>query len=220
MPITLKKIKSNSVKKSDSLVIIGDEVSFPTILNDGVFEALSEALEIILVSGIEPNPSKVVKNALELNEKLLEMKVKRAGILGFGIGASIAQAISARTSRFVRRTVLVDALTRVSPSSLERATIFLEKKLPLGLPLRSLSLEYDSRSELHRIQCPTLLIRSTDQDVFLDSQFDLIAERIPNSWKKKLKKQIVTDSNILSEELADLLISFFEVPVKSPQKSL
>jgi hypothetical protein len=210
------EIPSEKGPRSPCLVIVGDENGFQA----GANTALLQHFSILLVKGIDADPRRVIEYAESISDELSVRKIKRAGILGLGLGASIAQAIAARTSRFIRRVILIDALTRVSPSQLEKCMDRIEKTLPLGLPLRSLSSDYDSRPELHRIQCPVLALRTPQADTFLDSQFDLISRRIPNCWKKKLSDPIHTDANDYSEELIDLLIQFEEVPAKSPQKML
>lgn len=214
MSLSYSQFESDDDTRRPLLIVISDVDT----LADGIYSNLLQHFSVLHVGGLLHQSDKVVQQAEEVSEELSRRKVKRAGILGIGSGASIAQAIAVRTTRLVRHLILIDALTRMSPTLAERVTDVVEKRLPLGLPFRTMSCGYDSRSELHRIQCPTLLLRSQLQDPFLDTQFETISLRVPNCWKLKLRKPIRADAMCFSEELTNLLIDFFEIPVKSPQK--
>ena len=132
----------------------------------------------------------------------------------------MAQAVAIEYPKLVRRLVLLDATTQLEPNLVSRAIDRVEQFLPLGLPLRSLSRHYDSRSMLHRIHCPTLVFVSPQASVFTRAQSEMIARRIPNAWRSLLKSPPLSRESVFSAEVQGLLEEFLQVPVKCPQKNL
>ena len=157
-------------------------------------------------------PEEVLSYAQACIDLFKEKKIRSISLVGLNSGGALAQAIAVRTWRILRRLVLVDSVTRVNMTFFEKLLNRIESFLPLGLPLRKRSNAYDSRPELHRVQCPTLIFRSKDsnsESSFLDYQANLLNESIPNSWIKKLE-----DKSKLIKEILD----FEKVPAKRPQK--
>ncbi len=153
-------------------------------------------------------PAQILEYAKACIELFKENKIRSISLVGIDNGAALAQAIAVRTWRILRRLVLIDAVTRVNLSFSEKLLNRIESCLPLGLPLRKKSNAYDSRPELHRIQCPTLIFRSDLNDSFLDYQADLLNQSIPNSWMKKLENK----SKLVRE-----ILDFEKIPAKRPQ---
>ena len=182
--------------------------------------AESHEFKIYVYSGSLPDMFGV-NTAAELCLALArKAKIKRATVLGLGLGGSIAQAIANIDSKFLRKLVLVDATTRVAPNRFTRFIDTLERVIPLGLPLRALSKAFDSRPFLHRIRCPVLILRSPDADAFLDTQSQLLSKEIPNSWFVALSRPVRNESGVLDHDLELIIKDFLEVQVKAPQKNL
>ena len=155
------------------------------------------------------DPSQVLEYAEKIIDLLEENKVKSVSLIGLEDGGALAQAVAVRTWRILRRLVLLDSFTRLTPTWFEQLVDRIESYLPLGLPMRSLSKAYDSRCELHRIQCPTLILRSLTPDTHLDYQAELLHKKIPNTWLKQIKSE---------QDLFNLIENFEKVPAKRPQK--
>jgi pimeloyl-ACP methyl ester carboxylesterase len=146
--------------------------------------------------------------------------VKRATFLGIAAGGAVVQAMSNVYPKTVRRVILLDSSARVAPGFWQKVSDYLEEFFPLGLPLRSLSAEFDSRPMLHRIHCPALVLVSASAGVWLEDQAKMIARRIPNAWFAKLKGSSLNHEGVLSEELRSKVKEFLQVPAKRPQKAL
>ncbi|MCB0325369.1 MAG: hypothetical protein KDD69_17420 [Bdellovibrionales bacterium] len=170
-----------------------------------------------VVAGDPPSGESVEAYARELEQCLVSEGVKWVTAFGIGSGASAAQALTIQSARMVRRVVLLDATTRFEPGLVQRAIDRLERFFPLGLPLRRLTKQYDSRPMLHRIHCPALVLLSPTQGGFIEEQGRNIAQRIPNAWFRRLREPAIRGGK-LGAELHELLSEFLEVPVKRPQK--
>lgn len=175
------------------------------------FSNLEDSYNFIELDYDLKDPSQVLDYAEQALNLLESRKIKSISVVGLGQGGALAQAIAVRTWRILRRLVLLDSYTRLTPTWFEQLVDRIESYLPLGLPLRKLSAAYDSRCELHRIHCPTLIVRNSNFDLHLEYQAQLLNKFIPNSWLKKIKSE---------QELYKLLIDFEQVPAKKPQKSL
>lgn len=147
-------------------------------------------------------------------------KLKRLSLLGLGVGAALVQAFAIENQRLVRRVVLVNGTTRLAPSHITRLIDLIERRLPLGLPLRPLSRAFDSRPQLHRLRCPVLVVLSPDASAFERTQAEILSQTIPNCWLEVLRDRFDHHSEILSTELEKLLEEFGGVATKKPQKNL
>ena len=138
-------------------------------------------------------------------------EIKRATVLGSGVGALSAIYLALLDAKFTRRLVLVDPIVRPYSSLFSKAVDCLEQFFPLGLPLRKLSSDYDPRSSLQRVTCPTLVVSSSCVGRFSKEQAEFISQRIPNAWF----------CDLASCELSfiDVLLDFLQVPTKCPQKN-
>lgn len=160
-------------------------------------------------------PDLVLDYAQSCIDLFKENKIRSISLVGVDSGGALAQAVAVRTWRILRRLVLVDSVTRVNTTFFEKVLNRVESFLPLGLPLRKRSNAYDSRPELHRVQCPTLIFRSKDSSAdtssaFLDYQANLLNKSIPNSWMKRLENK---------SELIKEILEFEKVPAKRSQTS-
>lgn len=177
----------------------------------------NEFTNYVLTSPL-PAVNHVHQFTTEILESFARIRIKRATILGLGSGATICQALAVASPKLVRRVVLVDASARIRPSFFTKCIDRIEHYLPLGLPLRKLTDDYDSRSELHRIRCPVLLLSSPRAHHFEQRQTRLLSKRIPNSWMRVLAEPAVGVNHSLSAEVMHHLHEFLQVPTKRPQK--
>lgn len=183
-----------------------------------VQELGEEFRSFILNSGL-PSVDNVPAFAAQVVESLQRMGVKRATVFGFGAGGSVAQAIAILQPKFVRRLVLLDSTTRLRPNLVKRIVDKLENFLPLGLPFGRLSSEFDSRPNLHRIFCPTLVICSSEAGSYVRQQGRLLVNRIPNAAKTILPVY-QTNLTAFNAHLHHHLTTFLQVPTKNPQKQI
>lgn len=155
--------------------------------------------------------------AQSLLEQLQRDRVKKLSLIGIGRGGNLVQALAISGSRILRHVVLVNSTTRVAPTRTQRLLDKTERLLPLGLPLRSAGSEFDSRPNLLRMRCPTLVITDADATPFQREQATLIAKTTPNAWREQLTTAV--RSQPLGPEMVRLLSRFFETPTKRPQKN-
>ena len=172
----------------------------------------------VLTSSL-PGQREVSSYAKDLAGHLAKLRIRRATICGIGPGASLAQAVALDSPKLVRRLVLLDASTRLAPGLVSRMVDRLESLLPLGLPLRRLSGDFDSRPMLHRVSCPSLVLVSRSAGEYMAAQSSYIAKKIPNAWHCVLGKSHLDSKDELSEEFCQLVKAFLQVPTKRPQKN-
>jgi pimeloyl-ACP methyl ester carboxylesterase len=172
-----------------------------------------------IVNSSPNSENSVIEFAVELSKLLVKHRIKRGTAFGIGTGASIAQALAITAPRMVRHIVLLDSTTRLEPSFVSRFIDSIEKCLPMGLPLRRISKAFDSRPMLHRINCPALVLYSTNATSYIRSQAQYIACKIPNAWLYGLKTPHTTSEGKASDELKSILNKFLQVPRKRPQKA-
>lgn len=155
-----------------------------------------------------------------IRKELEDKRIRNFTLLGIGPGASIAQAFAIFNMRSVRRLVLCNATSRIKPNFWAKLIDRLEKYLPLGLPLRSMTKDFDSRPYLHRIYCPTLVTYSLQEYPYVIEQSKYIGKQIPNSWLNELQNRPITEFGEFSQEFIQMLSEFMKVPAKRPQKNV
>lgn len=210
---------SGGQSSSPALVIIPDRVD-PAKDVCALFGELSVENRVYVITSELPHVGHVVPFVRELRAELLRNGVKRATVFGIGAGSTVAQSLAIFWPRIVRRLVLLDATTRLKPKIGTRIIDKLERFLPLGLPLRQLSINFDSRPFLHRVRCPALILLSPDAGQYLYAQARYLSAKIPNSWLVRLSKRHSASQLELSDELQAYLSEFLSVQVKRPQKPL
>ena len=173
----------------------------------------------VVLSTDLPSGDSILSFCEELEEALIREKIKRVTVLGIGPGASIAQALAVSAPKIIRRAIVCNATTRMAPSLGSIIVDRMEKFLPLGLPLRNLSADFDSRPFLHRIHCPVLVLYSKSQRTFVKEQGDFIVERIPNAWIDILEREPINEFGQFSDALLEHIRAFMQVPTKRPQKN-
>lgn len=177
---------------------------------------LEHNFRTILYNGPLPGVVNVYQFSAELHEKLLRKNVKRSTILAAGSACNVAQAIAVSFPGSVRRLALVDPLSRMFPTFGTKVIDWIESHLPLGLPLRPTSDAFDSRSFLHRLRCPVLIVSTPQAGIMLRAEAAAMHRRIPNA----LLSQLRPDSSSYQHELGRMVKDLLQRPVKRPQKNL
>lgn len=149
-----------------------------------------------------------------LDRFLLERSVRQATWIAFGAATAVVQLYAIFSPKIVRSAVLVDASTRAHPTRLESLVSRLEQWLPLGLPLRRRTPEFDSQAFLHRVRCPVLVVQSRIGTVLQRSSAHDLVRLAPTAWSVELKHE---DQ---AEELCQLVEAFAQVPARAPQKNV
>lgn len=165
-----------------------------------------------------PAINRVLNAAERLADEVLTAGAKRVTVFGVGAGATVAQALTVVAPELVRRLVLLDATARLTPSFAVRAIDWLERYLPLGLPLRQLTDDFDSRPYLHRMRAPTMVLVSPNAGLYIKHQGNFIAAKLPNATLWHLHSTPINPLGELSAEIINLLTEFQQVPTKLPQR--
>jgi len=211
--IDLKVRICSDTGKGRSFVIIferGHYSSFATSLSTVVAEkARVVLLEVDLIT-----KSNWPLLSEEVQARLKELSIRQASFIGFGAAGSLVQNIYLLQPRLIRTVVLIDASTRPHPDFFTRVTERLERTLPLGLPLRKHQKGFDSKPFLHRIRCPTLIVKSSQSTVYQRSEAEVLSSGLPTSWLLSLESE--NEVNELEEHVS----LFQDVPAKRPQKNL
>lgn len=138
-------------------------------------------------------PTVTVENWQLLSElvtkKLFELKIRQISFVGFNSSCVVAQNIALNNSKLVRSLVLLNATTRATPSKSEKVIQKIENFLPLGLPLRKNSQNFDSKPFLQRLRCPILLLTDQESDDFIKSEQVVFKKDYQQRGKLSLKKQ-------------------------------
>lgn len=142
-----------------------------------------------------------------------ECLIRSAIFVSFGASTALTQALAHVDLKRVRTLILIDPSTRAHPTMLMKIADKMEEYLPMGLPLRLPSEDFDGRSLLQRIRCPVLVIASS-YGVGSLHEIGNIAEKLPTSWLKDLS---ALSGEEFDRELSGAIQSFQEVPAKCPQ---
>jgi hypothetical protein len=193
-----------------TLVVIPDNQNeIPTII-----DSLNAEFNTFAYNEALPSSSEVFIEAHRVVAKLKALGLKRVTVIGVGEGGALAQALALLAPKLARRLCLIDSSTRALPTRLSRMIDRIEQVLPLGLPLRVHSDSFDSRSFLHRIHCPTLVLISKSASSFIKKECELLAFRMPNA------ATLTLDNDYKFKNLQKALSEFLKVPTKRPQKNL
>lgn len=147
-----------------------------------------------------------------LREALGELQIRQAAFVGFGPAGAVLQHLCYLDLKIVRSAVLVDSSTRPNPSLFARLVDWLERKLPLGLPLRLRSREFDGASFLQRIRCPALVVVSPAASGFERESGRRLADGLPTAWLYE------APPGASAEDISKEIISFQDTPARCPQK--
>ena len=214
----LHQCSGNSETSSTLIVIPDNQQRIEPREAEELIAELSQDFKTFVVLSQQTNPTAVWDFVAELSASIKYHGIKRATVFGIGAGASTAQALFCHQTKLVRRLILLNPRTRLAPGPISKLIDFLESHLPLGLPLRSASKNFDSRPMLHRITCPVLILKTAGASLHLSQEAQTMADRIPNSWIQDLKAREIT-TQAFKNEIYPLVHDFLQVPVKRPQKS-
>jgi hypothetical protein len=215
--MSIKVIKSESESR-DILLL------FPAKSDLAEVEDLSSGLDgsdhtILLVTEYPASGSDIEAFVDQLANEVSHMGFRWVYCIGCGDGTVPAQALAIRNRKLVRRLMLVDAHTGSAENYLYRLLDRIEAYIPCGLPLRKLGDDFDSRSEIHRVHTPTLVLVSGSASSEEREQSDFLSERLPNVWKGSVKYPESGGLLARLEQIIREAVLFKEVPVKSPQKN-
>lgn len=207
-------------KNGEALLLIPDRKDF-SLFDSGcaLLESIQLQEKLFAVFEYPENGTELRAFARDLYSSLSDMNIRWAYVVGVGEGSCVAQALAIEVNKFVRRLALLNPMTRLKPSILSSWIDSIESRIPCGLPARKLGDDFDSRAEIHRVHCPTLVLTSSDIDTFDATQANFLAERIPNSWKGEISAS-ASDANSLYSGLFNEVQKFSEVRAKYPQKNL
>ncbi len=183
---SLEKLENSFVSNSRILVI-----ETPTVTNDNWLLISEETLK-----------------------KLEDLGIRQASFVGFAATTSICQHIGLINNKLTRSLVLINPMTRPNPTAAQKIIDRLENFLPLGLPLRQKTKNFDSKPFLQRLRSPLLILTTNDVDHYTARESQLMLKRVPTSWHFQLSK----DQPEL--QASELINEFENVPVKCPQKNL
>ena len=198
--------------KGRSFIILHEEERYNDFAHE-VTEALSNKSKVVRIEMPIVNEKNWAEITRSLETCFDEEKIRQASIVAFGSASTIAQHLSLLSQKRVRSLILVDAETRPHPGPWSKMTDWLEKQLPLGLPLRSNSEAFDGKPFLQRIRCPVMVVTSPEADSYTLFEAETLLERLPISWRSELS---VDDS---ANQLARLAVEFQDVRAKCPQKA-
>ena len=216
---SLLLVKEPSINPEQTYLIIFKEGIPSQDFNSSSFFDGKEKL-VFLTKKI-PTGQDILKFAELVLEEIQKQGLKRITLIGIENGASLVQALSILDPRLFRRAILVDPTSRVSPSFITKCIDWIENFLPVGLPFRAITKDFDSRPFLHRIRCPIMVVQSATQSIYHQIESNYIASKIPNCYQVKAVDNVYNEqTNCFSSEFQKYLAQFQESPVKRPQKNL
>ena len=211
-------VECGAVADASSVLLIVPDKALSEEAARVLTQDLARKFKTYVVTSSLPAVDQVIPYVEQLIGELEARKIKRVTAFGIGPGGTIPQALAVFGAKLVRRIVLLEATTRLEPGVLLRMIDRIEAFLPLGLPMRSLTNEFDSRPLLHRVHCPTLVVATKSSNSFITEQANVLAHRIPNSWLATVDAAYRKDGLAFGPEIVQLVEEFLQVPVKRPQK--
>ena len=199
--------------KGRAFVIAFETGSYQTMA-EYLFSELSRDVRVLLISVDPIGDDSWRSQTTSLVDAVKNAGVRQASFVGFGAACSLVQNVCLREPKLVRTAAFIDGSSRPHPSRIIRIIDWIERVLPLGLPLRSSSRAFDGRAFLQRIRCPSLVISSSLATPFLRSEADELVSGMPTSWWIELPREGEID------ELGRLIQEFHDVPAKCPQKNV
>ncbi len=149
------------------------------------------------------------------SEKLAELGIRQASLVGMGAGATLVQNVALNQPKLVRSLAIVDSSSRPHPTRWDRCIDWLEEHLPFGLPLRLGTKGFNVKAYLHRLRCPVLVIATGKASSFIQEEVRGMNLRAPTAWRVFVGG---TDEEQIAQ-LSDTLLSFQDTPAKCPQKN-
>lgn len=192
-----------------AFVIIAEDGS-ETPLIEKIYEGLISASRCIICIAPQIHDHNWRELSESLRNELRKLEVRQVSFVAVEDASILVQHISLLEPKFVRSVVLIDGVTSPHPSTTRRIADFIEKSLPLGLPLRSSGEAFDGTSSLQRIRCPVLVVTRIGASEYYRKQATILGENLSTCWSLEWDGNVETLTNYISE--------FQGVPVKCPQK--
>ena len=189
------------------------EVGVYQVLAQQAAEGFSQRVRVVTIKVPLINQRNWQQILEQIGTAIEQRALRQYAIVGFGDAGALAQYFVLTNPKMVRSIVLIDASFRSHPKVKTRIIDWVERMLPLGLPLRSRESGFDAKPFAQRIRCPALLVLTQAASTFIQSQAYEIAQRIPSAWVVRI------DTVSQVEQFCELLDSFEGVPVKCPQKN-
>lgn len=177
--------------------------------------------DVLIVNDYPESGSAVESFVDKLADAVSEKGIRWLYAVGVKEGSTLAQAMAIRHSKLIRRLMLIDPQSRKEGTTMASFIDKLESYIPCGLPLRKLGDDFDSRSDIHRVHTPSLIILTEEATSFEKAESDFLFNRLPNAWLGVLSNTAIRGASLKSkiELLLKQAIDFKEVAVKSPQKN-
>jgi len=215
-----------SVSQRSDIEVLSDTGAgrtFITILDEqtylpfatAVAAKLSLRARSILLMSPEVNVSSWEGLSHIFSEKLAELGIRQASLVGMGAGATLVQNVALNQPKLVRSLAIVDSSSRPHPTRWDRCIDWLEEHLPFGLPLRLGTKGFNVKAYLHRLRCPVLVIATGKASSFIQEEVRGMNLRAPTAWRVFVGG---TDEEQIAQ-LSDTLLSFQDTPAKCPQKN-
>lgn len=181
-----------------------------TSVGRAVFSAVGEDRQslILRTSPVTMDNWKLLAGSI--SETVRANGVRHAHVVALGDTAIPAQQLYLSDMKGLRSMVLVDGVARLRSNELGRLAGMLDEYLPLGLPLRNQSGGLDSRSFLHRIRCPVLLVTTPLAGTFEKAESRALSAGLPTSWHADAEGKGFPD--VIGLFVKD----FLDVPSKCP----
>lgn len=205
------------------LIIFKDKSSVTEENKEHAFLKLKQnpTSRIAVLNEAVPTGLEVIRFAEAIIAELEQKGLKRITLIGIEDGASVVQALTILEPRLIRRAVLINPNSRVNPTLLSKCIDWIENFLPIGLPFRALTKEFDSRPFVHRIRCPVLMIVTPSESFYRLKESEYLSLKIPNCYfVKTTNNPIIGNDNEFSDEFIEFFERFQKSPVKRPQKNV
>lgn len=165
----------------------------------------------LVTKDVTPTNWEQISNAV--SEVFENKQLRQVSFVCLEHASVIALHRSLDEGKFVRSLVLYHPISSPHPNWATRAAEYIEEKLPLGLPLRTLQPGFHAPSFLHRVRCPTVVLLREHASTQISEQAHMMAQSIPTAWLVTMGQQ----ENLYSK-IEEVVEDMSAVPVKCPQK--
>ncbi len=203
------KILSDEGKGRTFLVLIEKDSELQVEMKK-LTETLQEKSRIVLCEVDKVSSENWDRVCSDLDKAKTEVKLRHYSIVGFEGAGNLAQNLYLANANSVRSMILVNSSSRPAPSNFDKIMQKIEKTLPMGLPFRKRSAEFDSKSYLQRMRCPVLVACTAKASEYVNKQYDILLDGLPTSWGVKINKNL--------DEFSSIVKDFESVPAKCPQR--
>jgi hypothetical protein len=150
----------------------------------------------------------------QLESALAERGLRHCPIIGIGESALIVHHFAVFRPKICQSIILIDPVFHLAVTRLTRLVNWLERILPLGLPLRVGTDSFISAPFLHRIRCPTLVINSGEEGIEQEEAISSMTRRIPNGWFRRLGREAP------EADLIESISSFLPIRHRYPMRRI